>query len=388
LQQRWIIHIDMDAFFAAVEQRDNADYRGKPVIVGGIGRRGVVSTASYEARKFGVHSAMPMAEARRLCPDGIYLPTDHGKYQKVSAELHKILAQYSPLIEPLSLDEAFLDVSGMGLLYNHPGEIAAQVKHKIKAELSLVASAGVAPNKFLAKIASDLCKPDGLLIVEPGTEQDFLHPLPLERLWGVGDTTIRLLNVAGFRTIGQLASANLPIFAKYFGNNAEKMRALTVGKDSRPVINEQVVKSMSNEITFEHDLTRPEEIKLNLMALSQKVGRRLRQASLAGRTVTVKIRLASFKTMTRSRTIEEATCVDDKIFELAQDLAREVASDQGIRLIGINVTNLRNWAVQPTLFEEPQTKRLNILQAVDSLKDKFGEEAVTKACLLTELPPK
>ncbi|MBP2643780.1 MAG: polymerase [Firmicutes bacterium] len=380
--------MDMDAFFAAVEQRDNETLRGKPVIVGGIGRRGVVSTASYEARVYGVHSAMSMAEARRLCPHGVFLACDHDKYAKVSTDIQQIFAEFSPLIEPLSLDEAFLDVSGMEWLYSHPEIMAKDIKRRIKEELKLIVSAGVAPNKFLAKLASDLGKPDGLLVIEPGEEENFLKDIPITRLWGVGAATARKLETAGFTTIGRLANASPDIFVRFFGNSAEAMRALTHGKDHRPVVVYQAAKSVGNEITFDYDITVPERIETHLLALSQKVGRRLRQANLAGRTITVKMRLASFETHTRSRTLPEATFSDEVIYHAAQALVGSLDIFQGVRLIGVSVSNLGPWTVQPVLFsEEKDTKHLNILKAMDNLKDRFGEAAVTRARLLSSPSP-
>jgi len=382
--KRWIIHVDMDAFFAAVEQRDNPELRGKPVIVGGLGRRGVVSTASYEARKFGIHSAMPMAEARQLCPKGIFLAGDHSKYVKVSADIQSILADFSPAIEPLSLDEAFLDVSGMEWLYPKPQEIAVKIKRRIKKELGLVASAGVAPNKFLAKLASDYGKPDGLVVVEPGMEKEFLRDKSVGRLWGVGATTAELLCSAGINTIGQLAKADRAVFEKFFGSAAAAMRALVVGADDRPVVSTHVPKSMGNEITFEKDLVAKEEMEAYCLALSQKVGRRLRKADLIGRTVTVKIRLASFKTLSRSHTLDEATCLDEKIYEVAKSVVSGMELAQGVRLLGITVTNLKPWMPQISLFGESEDKRLRMLRAMDSLKDRFGETAITSCRLLGE----
>lgn len=380
--QRWIIHIDMDAFFAAVEQRDNPELRNKPVIVGGLGRRGVVSTASYEARRFGVHSAMPMAEARRRCPQGVYLPGDHRKYNKIAAEIQAILADFSPLVEPLSVDEAFLDVTGMDWLYPDPAAIAAEIKSRIRTELDLVASAGVAPNKFLAKLASDWGKPDGLLVVRPGEERDFLRDMPVSRLWGVGERSAKLLQGIGIKTVGQLAEADAAVLARTFGNMAEGLRRLARGEDERPVIPECEPKSVGNEVTFESDLWTREEMETCLLALVQKVGRRLRKSGHTGRTITLKLRFGSFRTITRSRTLGEPTALDGAIFAAVKALLDKVPLSEGVRLLGVSVANLHAGEGQPGLFGEEAAKQTKMFAAVDRLKDKYGEKAVTSGRLL------
>lgn len=383
--ERWIIHIDMDAFFAAVEQRDDPTLRGKPVIVGGLGRRGVVSTASYEARRFGVHSAMPMATARRLCSQGVFLAGDHHKYGRVAADIRRILGDFSPLVEPLSLDEAFLDVSGMDWLYAAPAAIAGKIKKRLKEELGLVASAGVAPNKFLAKLASDWGKPDGLVVVRVGEEAAFLRDMPIGHLWGVGEQTAKLLKGIGINTIGQLARADDTVLTKAFGQSAGVVRLLALGQDDRPVVPEQEPKSLGNEITFADDLTAPAEIETCLLALSQKVGRRLRQSGYSGRTVTVKIRFASFRTITRSHTLSEATALDETIYVTARAIMKGVELAEGVRLLGITLSNLQIQGGQISLFAGGDDKKLKVSAAVDRLRDKFGEAAVTRGRLL---PPK
>jgi DNA polymerase-4 len=380
--QRWIIHVDMDAFFAAVEQRDDPSLRGRPVIVGGVGRRGVVSTASYEARRFGVHSAMPMSEARRLCPQGVFIPGNHGKYERVAAAIRAILAAFSPLVEPLSLDEAFLDVTGMEWLYDDPKDIAAAIKQRISDELSLTASAGVAPNKFLAKLASDWGKPDGLVVVRPGEVAAFLRAMPISRLWGAGEKTTAQLKGIGINTIGQLAGADDALLHRHFGQAADDMRRLARGEDDRPVVPEHEPKSLGNEITFAEDLRTRDEIGTCLLALSQKVSRRLRQSGYAGRTVTVKIRFGSFRTITRSRTLGEPTLLGDTIYETARAIMAGVELTEGVRLLGVTLSNLQVYGGQTSLFAVDEDKKLKISVAVDRLKDKFGEGAVTRGRLL------
>lgn len=383
--QRWIIHVDMDAFFAAVEQRDDPALRGRPVIVGGIGRRGVVSTASYEARRFGVHSAMPMAEARRRCPHAVFMPGNHRKYARVAGEIRAILAAFSPLVEPLSLDEAFLDVSGMEWLYKDPKDIATAIKTRIRDELALTASAGVAPNKFLAKLASDWGKPDGLVVVRPEEVAAFLRAMPISRLWGAGEKTAALLKGIGINTIGQLADADETILRKHFGQSAGDMRRLARGEDDRPVVPEHEPKSVGNEVTFAEDLRSRDDIGTCLLALSQKVGRRLRQAGYAGRTVTVKIRFGSFRTITRSRTLGEPTLLGDTIYETARAIMAGVELTEGVRLLGVTLSNLQVYGSQTSLFAADDDKKLKASVAVDRLKDKFGEGAVTRGRLM---PPK
>lgn len=380
--QRWIIHVDMDAFYAAVEQRDCPEWKGKPVIVGGLSSRGVVATASYEARRFGVHSAMSMAEARRRCPEGIFVTPNHGHYAQVSKEIHGIFAQYSPLIEPLSLDEAFLDVTGMEYLYPHPREIALALQAQIYRELKLTASVGVAPNKFLAKLASDLKKPQGLVVVEPGTEQAFLEKLPIGAMWGVGDATALVMKRLGIQTIGQLARTDVALLLKHCGQVGLRMHSLASGQDVRPVEPERAPKSIGNEETFDQDLLAEEAVYTQLLALSQKVGWRLRQSGFVGRTITVKIRFASFHTITRSHTLAEPTAFDEELYQTACAICKKVSFTEGVRLLGITVANLQQAGEQISLFAGEQDKKKAVYEALDRLRDRFGEGAVTKGRLL------
>jgi len=381
--QRWIIHVDMDAFYAAVEQRDNPELKGKPVIVGGGSVRGVVSTASYEARKFGVRSAMPVMQAKRLCPQGIYLYPDHGKYARVSSQIQAILAEFSPLVEPLSLDEAFLDVTGMGLMEADPVEIARKIKQRIQNELQLTASAGVAPNKFLAKLASDLGKPDGLSVIRPGEEAAAIKDLPVRRLWGVGEATAAILKQLRIETIGQMAIVRPEALEKHVGKMAYDLYQLANGRDDRPVVPEGDPKSIGKELTFEHDLNKREEMLAYILALSEKVGWRLRLAGLSGRTITLKVRFASFKTITRSRTVTEPVCVDEIIYETCRDIFNKIALPEGVRLLGVTVSQLASETSQTSLFEEENAnKRKAVYSAIDQLKARFGEGVVKRGGLL------
>ena len=382
--QRWIIHIDMDAFYAGVEQRDNPELRGRPVIIGGSSMRGVVSTASYEARQYGVKSAMPIVQAKRLCPHGVYLYPDHKKYAQVSRQIQAILAEFSPLVEPLSLDEAFLDVSGMQLIAPDPVETARRIKQRIRNELDLIASAGVAPNKFLAKLASDLGKPDGLFVIRPGEEAAAISRLPVKRLWGVGDATAEILEKLNIKTVAQMAAASPEALERHLGKAAYDLHRLANGQDDRPVVPEGDPKSVGKELTFDQDLFDRQEMLAYILALSEKVGWRLRLAGLAGRTVTLKIRFASFKTITRSRTLPEPVCLDEIIYEVSKDMFKKEVLPEGVRLLGVTVSLLGTDSSQMALFEEERdTKRKAVYQAIDSLKGKFGEGIVKRGGLLS-----
>ena len=372
-----IIHIDMDAFFASVEQRDHPEYRGKPVIVGGLGNRGVVSTASYEARRFGVHSALPMATARRLCPQGVFLAGDHRKYSQVSGRIMTILDRYSPLREQVSVDEAFLDVTGMELLYPSPVDIAREIKRQVKEELSLTVSAGVAPNKFLAKMASDLQKPDGLVVVEHGREQEFLQNLPVEKLWGIGEVTAKKLHAKGILTIGQLARLQEGQLKSFFGENAATVQALALGRDDRPVVPGHEAKSIGAEETFERDLYAADDMRTALMELAERVGYRLRSEKTTGRTITLKLRYGTFQTLTRRRTLTEPTQIDETIYRTAVELLEQQGAGSGVRLLGITVSQLEpERPVEPSLFGNPEEKGRQLSSAMDQLRRKFGAAAV------------
>ncbi len=380
--ERIILHIDMDAFFASVEQRDHEEYRGKPVIVGGLGPRGVVSTASYEARKFGVHSALAMAIARRRCPDGIFLPVDHPRYRAVSRQIFAILARFSPVIEPLSIDEGFLDLTGMERLMESPEAYGKALKRAVYEETGLTASVGVAPNKFLAKLASDLEKPDGLVIVRPGDVDRLLAPLPVGRIFGVGKKTEARLAALGLRTIGQLAAADRKKLASALGERmAGQLLALAHGQDHRPVEPCRAAQSIGREETFDTDIRSREEAEKVLLSLSEEVGWRLRREGLSCRTVTLKVRLASFDTFTRSRTLADPVSYDEDIFAAVQALFRQfpLTPGQGIRLLGVSAGNLATDA-EASLFDDHE-KKDRLYDAIDKLKGRFGEAILTRAAL-------
>lgn len=364
----------MDAFFASVEQRDCPEYQGKPVIVGGLGNRGVVSTASYEARRFGVHSALPMATARRLCPQGIFIAGDHRKYSLVSHQIMAILNEYCPLLEQISVDEAFLDVTGMELLFPSPVDIARAIKRRVKEELSLTVSAGVAPNKFLAKMASELQKPDGLVVVEHGREKEFLKDLPVEKLWGVGNVTAQSLRSRGITTIGQLSQLQEAQLKSFFGQHAGTVHNLSLGIDDRAVVSEREAKSIGAEETFEVDLRDFDEMRTILMSLAERVGSRLRQEKTAGKTITLKLRYGTFQTLTRRRTLAEPTQIDDTIYRIAVELLEQQQDiGAGVRLLGITVSQLEpERPVESSLFENKEEKGRQLSSAMDRMRLKFG----------------
>jgi len=384
-KKRQIIHVDMDAFYASVEQRDNPELRGKPVVVGGKpNSRGVVATCSYEARKYGIRSAMPLSEAYRRCPDAVFLPPDFAKYHHASEQLHRIFRDYTPLVEPLSLDEAFLDVTASLRLFGSAKNIALELKDRIKKELNLTASIGLAPNKFIAKIASDIQKPDGFVIIEEDQIKAFLDPLPVERVWGVGPKTAEQLHKLNVRTIRDLKKIDKFTLQKLFGQVGSQLYYLARGIDDRPVEPEREVKSIGRETTFQQDLTDPEILKTYLLDLSVDVGRRLRKAGLKARTVTLKIRLADFKTLSRSKTLNNSTDLDKEIFKEACLLLDELHLKDPVRLIGVSAHNLTCGAIQQSLFATEPRAEEKLTKALDNIKERFGEDSITLARLLKQ----
>ena len=374
---RWIMHIDMDAFFASVEQLDNPELKGKPLIVGGQSCRGVVSTCSYEARKFGVHSAMPMVEARRLCPHAEFLPGRMWRYEEVSREIMRIFHEEAPLVEQLSIDEAFLDVSGMERLHKDVRNVGWRIKERIKNEIGLTCSVGLAPNKFLAKMASDLQKPDGFTVITHEEARSFIAPLPVTKIFGIGGAAKQMLAQFGIATIGQLANADRSILQKVFGKNADKVQLLAMGLDDRPVIPETAPKSIGRETTFEKDLYTFEDCKAAILELSGQTGFRLRNKGYSGRTVTLKVKFKDFKIITRSISSEGDISCDEEIFSLAVKLLKDVAYENGVRLLGVTVSNLQDGSCGSLCFEE-NTKLLQRNAAVDNLKKRFGENIIAR----------
>jgi DNA polymerase IV len=381
---RTILHVDLDAFFAAVEQRDRPELRGRPVVVGGAGgedARGVVSAASYEARRFGIHSAMSLREAYRRCPEAVFLPVAGRRYQAASRDVMEILRRFTPLIEPISIDEAFLDVTASAALFGDGPAIAARIKDDVHAEVGLTVSVGVARTKLVAKIASDLRKPDGLVVVAAGDEATFLAPLPIGRLWGVGEKTAAALSEYSVRTIGDLAALPPDLMVRRFGKHGASLVDRARGIDPDPVHDGDPAKSVGHEHTFDVDTSDPEVIERTLLAMAEGVAGRLRSAGVRAGTVTVKIRDDAFRTITRQRTLPEPTDLTDPIYATALDLARPELRGMRVRLLGVTASNLGE-REQLSLFEATDPRRRRAVEAADSLRRRYGEGAVTRARLL------
>ena len=382
--ERTILHVDLDAFFASVEQRDNPELRGRPVIVGGPGgeyARGVVSAASYEARAFGVHSAMSLREAYRRCPDGVFVPVHGRRYQAASREVMAILRRFTPQVEPISIDEAFLDVTGSAALFGDGAAIARQIKDAVRHEVRLTVSVGVASTKLVAKIASDLRKPDGLVVVPPGDEALFLRPLPIGRLWGVGEKTATALAEYGVRTIGDLAALPPDLLERRFGKHGVALVDRARGVDRDSVHEGDPAKSVGHEHTFDVDTSDPEVIERTLLAMSDGVAGRLRSAGVRAGTVAVKIRDSAFRTITRQRTLAEPTDLTEPIFRAALELARPEVRGMRVRLLGVTASNLGE-REQLSLFESVEPRRRRAVEAADRLRRRYGEGAVTRARLI------
>lgn len=382
--RRWIMHVDMDAFFASVEQRDDPALQGKPVIVGGKSRRSVVATASYEARAFGVHSAMPLSQAKRLCPHGCFVAPRFEAYREASDAIHQVMLHYADAYEPISLDEAFLDISGMGTQYPTLGAIGRAIKEEIRSAVHLTASVGIAPNKFLAKMASDMKKPDGLCIIPYGREREVLAPLPVRRLWGVGEVTEKKLLAAGFRTIADIQEAPLEKLSALLGNQGTLLKDLSFGIDERPVVSSRQGKSIGDESTYEYDLTDRQKIDREIAIHSDIVAQRLRKHDLAARTISLKIRFASFKTIMRSLSLEEGTNLQETIDSTCQTLLSRIPLTEGIRLIGVTASNLGAPLSIPSLFSDEEDKRSRAAKAMDSIQQKYGRKALQKGFWLEE----
>jgi DNA polymerase-4 len=383
--QRKIIHIDMDAFYASVEQKDSPSLKGKPVIVGGREeKRGVVSSASYEARVFGVRSAMPTSQAKKLCPQGIFLPVRMHRYQEVSEQIFGILRDYTPLIEPLSLDESFLDVTGSERLFGPALEIAREMKKRIKETTGLTASAGIAPNKFLAKIGSDLKKPDGLVEIGPEEIAEFLKDLPVSRLWGVGEATERILKEMGIWWVGQLTTYPAEGLERKLGKFGLGLVALARGEDDRPVTPESEAKSLSQEETFTPDLGDLEKMKKILLSQSERIGWELRRERLKGYTIHLKVRYPDFSMVTRSTTLRAPTDQDIEIYQAALRLLNKTeALRKRARLLGVGISNLghRHGPEQLSLLNCNREKVERSTAAVDRIREKFGPTAIQRASL-------
>ncbi len=385
---RWIVHIDMDAFFVAVEQRENPSLKGKCVIVGGAkGKRGVVCSASYEARKFGIKAGMAISEASRKCPQGIFIPASGSFYSKASHLIMDIFHEYSPLVEQVSVDEAFLDLSGTERLFGPPVETARTIQQRIQDELQLSCSVGIASTKLLAKIASDLRKPHGFVLIPHGKEWEFLTPLPIKVLWGVGEKTEETITQLGIHTVGQLASLSRETLASLFGKSGDHLYALAQGQDHRQVTPYTPPKSFGHETTFEKDQSDPEVLSSTLLLLCEKVAWRMRKQPAKGKTITLKIRYPDFSTYTFSHSLSEYIDQSGPLFEAVQTLwDKHYQKGRPIRLLGVSVANLAQESEQLTLFPQANEKETRLVKAVDDLNDKFQGKAVSRASL--KLSPK
>ena len=429
------MHVDMDAFFASIEQLDHPEYKGHPVIVGGLSSRGVVATCSYEARKFGVHSAMPISRAKKLCPDGIYVYPRMDRYKEVSAQIFSIMKEFTPHIEPLSIDEAFLEVSGMSTMYSGPKALGRAIKDRVYEETGLIISAGLAPNKFLAKLASDLDKPDGLVVIPYGREKEILAPLPIKRIWGVGPRTEKILKNGGFHLMRHIQalpdeSSLIPLV----GNQARRIWELANGIDDRPVETDRKIQSIGAEETYEEDLTDGSAIELEFRYFANRLSKRLRKRNLLGHTVSIKVRYDDFTTVSRQKRLDTPSDREHVFLETAVLLWNKLMQDKTskqpkgakkdvealgattklkstnfkynsfnnnsfnnsnskaitfmdppgpIRLLGLTVSGLdEEVPMQDSLFESPQNETENKLAGVlDSLESKFGETAVMSGAL-------
>ena len=389
------MHVDMDAFFASIEQLDHPEYKGHPVIVGGLSSRGVVATCSYEARKFGVHSAMPISRAKKLCPDGVYVYPRMDRYKEVSHQIFSIMKEFTPYIEPLSIDEAFLEVSGMSTMYSGPKALGRAIKDRVFEETGLIISAGLAPNKFLAKLASDLDKPDGLVVIPYGREKEILAPLPIKRIWGVGPRTEKILKTGGFHLMRHIQvlpdeSSLIPLV----GNQARRIWELANGIDDRPVETDRKIQSIGAEETYEEDLTDGNAIELEFRYFANRLSKRLRKRNLLGHTVSIKVRYDDFTTVSRQKRLDTPSDHEHVFFETALLLWNKLMQDKTsgltfmdppgpIRLLGLTVSGLdEEVPMQDSLFESPKNETENKLAGVlDSLESKFGETAVMSGAL-------
>ena len=376
----------MDAFYAAVEQRDRPELRGLPVIVGADPRggrgRGVVSTASYEARRFGVSSAMPISEAWRRCPQGIYLQPDMARYAQESGRIMAVLERFSDRVEPVSIDEAFLDATGSGRALGSGETIGRKLKQAIRDETALTASVGVAASKLVAKVASDMHKPDGLTVVPPGTEAAFLAPLPVRRLWGVGPKLEEALAKLGVRTIGELAALDPARLARRVGTHGHDLQRLARGEDDREVARESAgAKSLGQEHTYDEDTRDPVRLRATLLQLADGIAARLRAHALKARTITLKYRDEDFRTTTHARTLKQATDSGDELFRVASELFQEVHGRRRVRLVGIYTSHFGEALPQLGLFDAPPPAS-RVDRVRDELQRRFGDQAITRASLL------
>lgn len=376
-----ILHVDMDAFFAAVEMRDDRSLRGRPVVVGGAGRRGVVASASYEARRFGVGSAMPVSEARRRCSSLVVVSPDFKRYRAASSAVMEIFGSFTPLVEQVALDEAFLDVSSTSRLFGAAAEIAAAIRSRILDETGLVASVGGASAKFIAKLASAKAKPDGVLLIDEAEVFEFLHPLAVDDLWGVGRVTRRVLGEMGIRTVGDIARTTSEALSARLGEAVgAHLHAMARGIDHRQVEASHPAKSISHEATFDFDLVTRDEVDHQIRSLSDRVGRRLRYRGLGGRVITLKVRLATMSTISRSRSLDRRVNTGHAISEVAVDLFDSIGRvDPRVRLLGVSVGRLEDaggFSEEQLVFDAPAIDWFAIEDAADKIRERFGDESI------------
>jgi DNA polymerase IV len=385
-----ILHADLDAFYASVEVQKDPSLRGRPLLVGGVGARGVVTSASYEARAFGCRNAMPMAQARRLCPQAVAIPPDFAGYRRWSTRVMRIFQAVTPMVEPLALDEAFLDVHGARALLGDAVRIARLLRARVREEAGLALTVGVAANKFLAKLASTRGKPDGLLVVPADRALEFLHPLPVAALWGAGHATVEVLGRYGLRTVGEVAATPRATLERALGPAlGSHLHELAWGRDDRPVVPFEAAKSVGSEETFASDIDDPERLAREVLRCCVRVGRRLRESGLAGRTVTLKLRFANFRTITRARTLPDATDTDTELHEVAGDLLARLRLDRTpVRLVGVAVSSLQERAGAPVQLRLGPDRPgwAAAVRAADAVRARFGEEAIDLASLAGERP--
>ena len=390
---RTILHVDMDAFYASVEQLRNPDLRGKPVIVGGPGARGVVAAASYEARVFGIHSAMPSTQAQRLCPHAVFVAGDHEHYGEISQRVMAIFTSYTPLVEAISLDEAFLDVSGARRLHGDGPTIAAKIRATVLAEEGLACSVGVAPSKFVAKLASEAAKPRvgrrgpepglGVKVVAPDEVLAFLHPLPVQALWGVGPKTLEKLHRLGVDTIADLAGLDERSAVAALGAaNGSHLRRLSMGIDARDVVPQQRAKSIGHEETFARDHHQLDTLQHELVRLGDSVAARLRAAGMAGRTISIKVRFHDFRTITRSTTLPSAVDTGPDVVRAARELLDRVDPTPGVRLLGIHVSQLAEGSARQLSLDDVEAPSWDdATGAIDAIRARYGADAIVPASL-------
>ncbi len=383
---RRIIHVDMDAFFAQIEQRDTPEYKNKPLVVGGPLNRGVISSASYEARKYGLHSGMPLIRAKRLCPEGIFVPVNMEKYLKESTLIRKIFFQFTPLVESIGCDEAFLDITGCQKLFGNELEIAKKIKGRIYEQTNLTSSAGIGPNKFLAKLASSIGKPNGLTVLENTREvMEKVRLLPVSYIWGVGRVTDEQFKSMGIETIGDLANAPLSIIENKFGEPGRIIHEMANGIDNRKVVINQEPKSIGREVTYRKDVDDFEILRSTLLFLSQKISRNLRLQKYKGKVVTLKVRFSDFKTITRRVTLKKYT---SGMFDIQKSsvllLKNFDLNRKKIRLIGVSVSNLKPVFMLENLLPDDRSADENLSEAIDRISDRFGENKLTIAGLADE----